>query len=149
MILRQSLFDVVLDRVGQDRACAPDYPARVAISGLTGSLTGAKAVIAPMHTANQLNEAYFAFSNDDAVPVHEPEFDSAAFERVEFEEIEQDLNLNASDTRAELQGKRRDFARLNHPDRVPENWRGAASIRMKTANLLIDKALVMADLKSA
>ncbi|MCZ4290189.1 hypothetical protein [Hoeflea alexandrii] len=52
-----------------------------------------------------------------------------------------DINLLASDTPAELQSKRRRFARLNHPDRTPAEWREAATTRMKIANHLVDEAL--------
>lgn len=79
------------------------------------------------------------------MPALEPAIDPAVFERVEVEEIREDLNLSASDTCAELHRKRRVFARLNHPDRVPEKWREAATVRMQTANLLIDQALRAAD----
>lgn len=35
---------------------------------------------------------------------------------------------------------RRDFAKLNHPDRVPEHHRAAAMVRMQVANRMIDEA---------
>ncbi|MBV6651049.1 MAG: hypothetical protein KI789_15095 [Hoeflea sp.] len=47
----------------------------------------------------------------------------------------------ATDTPAELKSKRRRFARFNHPDRTPMEWREAATIRMKIANHMVDEAL--------
>jgi hypothetical protein len=57
------------------------------------------------------------------------------------------MGLSASDTPANLQAKRRAFARANHPDLVPSVWRDEATTRMKIANLLIDEALKQAMLR--
>lgn len=63
------------------------------------------------------------------------------FKRLSPEEVAEDINLLASDTSVELKAKRRRFARLNHPDRTPMEWRQAATIRMKIANHMVDEAL--------
>ncbi len=52
-----------------------------------------------------------------------------------------ELRLRPGLTRAELHRIRRDFARSNHPDRVPPSWREEANQRMTIANALIDHAL--------
>ena len=44
-------------------------------------------------------------------------------------------------TKAEIREKRRAFARGNHPDRVGEEFRDAATIRMTIANRLVEAAL--------
>ncbi len=42
---------------------------------------------------------------------------------------------------ADIRERRRAFARENHPDRVPEEFREQATIRMTTANRLVEAAL--------
>ncbi|MCF6367534.1 hypothetical protein [Rhizobium halophilum] len=61
--------------------------------------------------------------------------------RLDEADIAEDLALGSEETTATLAEKRRQFAKNNHPDRVPEAWRDSATLRMKTANLLIDRAL--------
>lgn len=80
-------------------------------------------------------------------PPPPPVRDVSMFKRLDREEIAKDLGLLANDTVATLKLKRRAFARINHPDRAPEEWREAATMRMKTANLMIDEALLRAALK--
>ena len=58
--------------------------------------------------------------------------------------IRSELNLRPDMKRAELQRLRRRFAAQNHPDRLPQEFRLAAEQRMKTANALLDSAMVMA-----
>lgn len=143
MILGQSLFDSVLDKVGRDKAGAPPHGSsgRVRMSSLSGIFLGSGSASAVPQPDNQSVEAYLALNADGFEPVPEPVADYSRFERVTLREIEADLAITASDTRSALKAKRRDFARLNHPDGVPEEWREAATMRMKTANLLIDQAL--------
>jgi len=74
-------------------------------------------------------------------PRPKPAIDTSLFKRLSPEEVAKDINLLASDTPAELKSKRRSFARLNHPDRSPAEWREAATTRMKIANHLVDEAL--------
>ena len=47
-------------------------------------------------------------------------------------------------TKAQIKDKRRAFARSNHPDRVAEDYRQAATIRMTIANRLVEAALRLA-----
>lgn len=61
--------------------------------------------------------------------------------RLTEEEIRADLALSGQETEASLNEKRRQFAKQNHPDRVLAQFRDNATIRMKLANLLIDKAI--------
>ena len=143
MILGLSMFEAVLDRLGKDGADAP-LPSSAAwprIRGLNASFVGPGSVPGSWQDSEQLHAAYSAYSNDVVVPPPEPAIDVSIFKRLGPEDIAQDINVLASDTRAELQLKRRDFARLNHPDRAPEDWREAATTRMKIANRLIDEAL--------
>ena len=68
----------------------------------------------------------------------------AHFKRLHRDEVARDLDLDPTDSPAQLHRKRRSFARLNHPDRAPEDWREAATTRMTIANQLIDEALKQA-----
>jgi hypothetical protein len=151
MILGQSLFDSVLDKVGREKtgSSQPEYSGRVSVRGLSSIFFGSGSPGAVPHPGNQPGnqtdaesvQAYLALNADGFEPVPEPVIDYSRFERITLREIEQDLAIAASDTRSALKAKRRDFARLNHPDGVPEEWREAATMRMKTANLLVDQAL--------
>lgn len=51
-----------------------------------------------------------------------------------------ELGLSPTMKPADLDRRRREFARLNHPDRVSERLRDCAIIRMQIANMLIDEA---------
>jgi len=143
MILGLSMFEAVLDRLGNERADAalPSSATWTRIRGLNASFVGAGSGPGSGQDSEQLNGAYSAYSSDVFVPPPEPAIDVSIFKRLSPEEIEKDINLLPSDTRAELQLKRRNFARINHPDRTPEEWREAATTRMKIANLLIDEAV--------
>lgn len=57
------------------------------------------------------------------------------------EEIAADLDLTGKETRAQLAGIRRAFARDNHPDTAPLDLRENATRRMMVANMLIDETL--------
>lgn len=58
--------------------------------------------------------------------------------------IRKELDIRPQMKRAELQRLRRSFAAQNHPDRLPQEFRLAAEQRMKTANALLDSAIVTA-----
>jgi hypothetical protein len=82
-------------------------------------------------------------------PPPEPELPEAAAPpsipdhllRLSEPEIAADLALSPNETVETLAEKRRRFAKDNHPDLVPEELRDNATLRMKTANLLIDRAV--------
>jgi hypothetical protein len=59
----------------------------------------------------------------------------------EDEEIAQELGLHADLASVELKRIRRDFAKMNHPDRFAPAQRIAAARRMTIANMLIDAHL--------
>ncbi|AIJ90051.1 MULTISPECIES: J domain-containing protein [Brucella] len=58
--------------------------------------------------------------------------------------IRMELGLGPELKRADLQRCRRRFAAQNHPDRLPPQFREAAEQRMKTANALLDAAMLLA-----
>ena len=102
--------------------------------------------------AAQVPDAYLELQTDMPPPVPETRPEPPAPEpepppvpahllRLSEGEIAEDLALGAADTAGTLAEKRRRFAKDNHPDRVPEIFRDKATLRMKTANLLIDRAV--------
>jgi len=62
-------------------------------------------------------------------------------DRLSPEDVAADLALDSNLSRTQLQARRRQFARENHPDRVAPLAHEAATIRMMIANHMIDKAL--------
>lgn len=78
----------------------------------------------------------------------EPEPPPPHLLRLTLEEITEDLGLQPDDTLERLAERRRLFARENHPDRAPDGLRNQATARMTTANMLIDRALLEARLRT-
>jgi hypothetical protein len=63
-------------------------------------------------------------------------------DRLSDPEISEDLGLVPGMTLVEIRERRRSFARANHPDGVAPEYRDAATIRMVTANRLVEAALL-------
>lgn len=143
MILGLSLFDTVLSRLSQERADAAVQRSAPwsGLRGFNASFVGAGSGPERGQDGEPLDSAASAYTSDMFAPPPKPAPEVSMFKRLSREEIARDINLLASDTPAELHLKRRSFARINHPDRAPEDWRDAATTRMKIANLLIDEAL--------
>ncbi len=148
MILGQSIFDAVLARLKEeaednaDLASENDPPR--SIKGFNSSFIAATQNSKPETSAHDaLQRLYFAFEadHDDAPVATADTFDPAPFARLSPEEVAEDLGIQNSDTIATLMNRRRHFARLNHPDRIPLAWREQANMRMTLANLLIDEAI--------
>ena len=137
------MFDAVLDRVSREGAEAPEPGARswAGIRGFNSSFLGTPSRPLDGRSGERLDQAYFDYESEPVAPPPKPVFDATHLKRLSAAEIASDLGLRPSDTPAQLQRKRRGFARLNHPDRTPEDWRDAATTRMKIANQLIDDAL--------
>lgn len=146
MIVGLSVFDAVLDRLSRDEADAPEPGLRSwrGVRGLNSSFVGTHSGPECWRSEEQPEAAYSvysAFDNDTVAPPPEPQIDMSMFNRLCPEDIARDIDLLPSDTSADLQHKRRTFARMNHPDRIPSEWRDAATTRMKIANQLFDEAL--------
>ncbi|MCL6707211.1 hypothetical protein M8R20_09380 [Pseudomonas sp. R2.Fl] len=60
-------------------------------------------------------------------------------------EIAEDLGIAPGDDAGRLADRRRAFALLNHPDRVAQDYRAQATVRMTIANALVDDALQRLD----
>jgi hypothetical protein len=160
MVVGLDSFDAVLDRVSNEQEEASSHRSGywTAMRGWNSSFVAASLRSQPWPSREQRGPADQAVHIDSAtsaprpkpavhkaaptpLPKPEPSIDTSLFKRVSPEDVAKDINLLASDTPAELKSKRRRFARLNHPDRVPTEWRQAATIRMKIANHMVDEAL--------
>lgn len=65
--------------------------------------------------------------------------------RLSEAEIARDLGITVNDDAERLADRRRAFALLNHPDRVAQDYRAQATVRMTIANALVDDALARLD----
>tara|TARA_R110002020_G_scaffold16307_14_gene57662 strand:+ start:21746 stop:22207 length:462 start_codon:yes stop_codon:yes gene_type:complete len=153
MIIGLSMFDTVLDRLSRERPDGP-RPGSVpwaGIRGLNSRFVGAMSGLDRRRSGDQLGAVYtgYDYDSDGFVPPPKPVIDTSRFQRLSPADIAKEIDLLPSDTPVELQLKRRNFARMNHPDRMPEEWRDAATTRMKIANQLIDEALRKAAPKRA
>lgn len=95
-----------------------------------------------------LGELYEDFSEPDLVTpaAAEPDLPKAPeppvwLDRLSEQYVAADLALAPAMPKADIRERRRAFARTNHPDRVAEEFREAATIRMTIANRLVDTAL--------
>ena len=155
MSVGSSPFEAVLDRVSNEQADAAAGRSGpwAAMRGWNSSFVGASLRSQPWPGREPLAAAKPAEPADLAVPSDvlsdgavpapkpKPAVDISHFKRLSPEQVAKDINLLVSDTPAELKSKRRRFARLNHPDGCPTEWREAATIRMKIANQMVDEAL--------
>ena len=147
MVPGAGTFDAVLDLVGEQRAGLRARGSWSGIRGLNVGFVGAASGPdgrrhgAPLGADFYGDDADLFAPPDMAAKPETPVLEVSIFKRLSREEVAADIGLLPSDTPAELRLKRRDFARANHPDRIPEEWREAATTRMKIANLLIDEAL--------
>jgi hypothetical protein len=151
MLFGQSVFQSVVTRLKEesDEVLEEEPVVGFRIHGLaTGFVaeTGDE-----MFAAGTSTEAYFDFlpeirAFEPERPAPEPEPPPAPvipkhLLRLTNEEIAEELAISQNDTEAMLNEKRRKFAKANHPDGVPEEFRDNATRRMQIANLLIDTAI--------
>lgn len=83
----------------------------------------------------------------DVEPPPEPPVMPDHLLRISAAEIAEDLDLKPEDGEQALNDKRRRFAKQNHPDRVAPQFRDQATLRMQTANLLVDRAIRLLSLR--
>lgn len=162
MLFGKSLFQSVVDRLDAEAEEQPpaDEPT-FRINGLSTSFLPETPEQGPGPSLSESGadprlDAYLSLMSDD-IPPAEPEPPAEPLEplpppppvwldRLSPEEVVEDLGLEPSDDRERLQERRRAFARDNHPDRLPADFREQATIRMKMANRLIDEAIKRYDL---
>nr|CAD6409546.1 hypothetical protein REQ54_00594 [Rhizobium sp. Q54] len=153
MLVGQSLFQSVLTRLDEEDKGEDDASAAPAfrLAGLSAGFV-ASTTYETAPEAVQVPDSYLELLSDmpppkpetgPEPPAREPEPPPvpAYLLRLSEAEIAEDLAIAAADTAETLAEKRRRFARNNHPDLVPEIFRDRATLRMKTANLLIDRAV--------
>lgn len=154
MLFGKSLFQSVVDRLDAEaEEQAPAEEPAFRINGLSTSFVpDAPAPVQPPSdtAADPRLDAYLSLMTEETAP-SEPEPPAPPpppiwLDRLSPEEVAEDLGLAATDDRDRLQERRRNFARDNHPDRIVEDYREAATVRMKIANRLIDEAINRFDL---
>jgi hypothetical protein len=160
MLFGKSLFQSVVDRLDAEADEQPpaDEP-RFWINGLSPSFlpeTPEQTATLSEPSADPRVGAYLSLMSEEIQPP-EPEQPAeppeavpppppAWLDRLSPDQVAEDLGLEPLDDREQLQERRRTFARDNHPDRLAEDYRDAATIRMKIANRLIDEAIKRYDL---
>lgn len=134
-----SVFQSVLERLKTEdesgstdeeevRAATPRSPV------FAGAFSTENAGLASFGTVER---AYFDASFVEPPP---PPAMPGYLSRTSLAEVAEELALADGETPSTLAAKRRAFAALNHPDRLPPDFRANATIRMKLANMLIDEA---------
>lgn len=157
MLLGQSIFQSVLNRLEDEQAETEDTSAEGTNFRIRGFGAGFVMPEGRPTAADADAGAYFDHLTEwlDEKPETQAEASDAAgdeqepaapvmpdyLERLSEAEITEDLAISAQHTEAELNERRRQFAKLNHPDRVAPEFRENATTRMKIANLLIDRAI--------
>jgi hypothetical protein len=140
-VFGKSLFETVLDGMDVDEADedeeVPDRRPRVTAHFLADTSFTERADQRP------LGELYEDFGEPpllepDVPPSSEP---PAWLDRLSGQDVIDDLGLAPGMTKMEIKERRRAFARSNHPDRVREEFRDAATIRMTIANRVVEDAL--------
>ena len=156
MLVGQSLFQSVLTRLDEEGKQDEDetYQPAFRQAGLKTAFVAAstEADTDSEATGHAARDAYLDLLADIPEPETEPRGEQVTEQPVEEPtpphllrlaeaEIAEELAVSETDTAETLAEKRRRFAKDNHPDRVPEALRDNATLRMKTANLLIDRAM--------
>lgn len=150
MLFGQSIFQSVLERLAQEAEelePVDTAPGTYKLSGFGAAFIAEK--VEPSRTAFERHAAAYQEMAEDIPPPPpavepqqpvEPQM-PPHLTRLTVVEILKDLQLSPSDSTAQLSEKRRAFARNNHPDGLPAQFREQATMRMKVANLLIDEAM--------
>lgn len=141
-VFGKSLFETVLDGMDveedeEDEAESPVRRPRVTAHFLADTSFTDRAEQRP------LGALYEDFgepppAEPEAPPSPEP---PAWLDRLTEQDVIDDLGLAPGMSKAEIRERRRVFARSSHPDRVTEEFRAAATIRMTIANRLVEAAL--------
>ncbi|NTF08201.1 hypothetical protein G6L37_18695 [Agrobacterium rubi] len=146
MLFGQSVFQSVVERLErEDESDVPEEEIRsgFGINSFSSSLVFETATQEPS-SANRPLESYLGFVEQPvAQPTPEaiPDIMPPHLERTALSDVSDELAINDKDTVETLSEKRRNFARLNHPDMISPQFRHNANLRMTAANLLIDQAI--------
>lgn len=140
-VFGKSLFETVLDGMeveeDEDIEDAPTRRPRIVAHFLTDTVVGEHGDDRPFGDRYEHFDPQSGAEPEEARPRARP----AWLERLSEQDVSNDLGLSAGMTKNEIKARRRVFARANHPDGVSEEFREAATIRMTTANRLVEAAL--------
>lgn len=153
MLFGKSLFQSVVDRLASERpeVTEEERPQGKAVRG--GGVAASFLAVAPEADEADEQRLYVDPYREAlaAAPPATPKPTEVAeapppmpshLKRLSEKEVREDLGLGPHDDAPRLAELRRNFARLNHPDRVPARYRAQATMRMMIANALIDDALL-------
>lgn len=129
----QSAFDALIDDLFSHEAKLEVSARRPGLSiaglqaawGMSPSASSQSAAAAPPRMAE--------FTSEDGTSQSDEDFDP--------HEVLEDLGLTLMSTESEILAARREYARRNHPDRLPEALRDLANERMMHVNDLLDRHL--------
>ena len=142
MLLGQSVFQSVVERLkleAEDNPPEETTADSYKVKGFNSSFVLDSAT-QDVSATNIHAEAYLDFLPEPPPP-EIPEPMPAYLERTSLADVSDELAIGDNDTVLSLGEKRRNFARLNHPDMVHPDFRTNANLRMTAANLLIDQAI--------
>ena len=139
-----SLLDDLISASNAAAATGPDGAAPSLKYDLLAQIERIQAENLPLFQDRALREygdhaeAAPAKAADDHAASLEPALEDLFF--LDPDSIARELGIAATNNRADLDRARRAFALRYHPDRVPEQFRDRAALRMQIANMLIDEA---------
>lgn len=134
-VFSKSLFQSIVDRL-EDEAPEPEAEPSFRLPG-HGLRTGFVAGLADDATASDPHR-HFDRADPEPEPAPKP---PDWLDRLDEATIALELGLETANDIGSVLAARRRFARLYHPDRVAPEHRAEATIRMTTANRLVDERL--------
>ncbi|WDZ75652.1 hypothetical protein PWG15_13630 [Ensifer adhaerens] len=134
-----SVFQSVLERLKTEEEYEPD-PAEAARVTTPYAPVFAGALAAENVGAASFGAVERAYLDAAFVEPPPPLAMPDYLNRTGLADVAEELALADGETQVTLAAKRRAFAALNHPDRLPPAFRTNATVRMKLANMLIDEA---------
>jgi len=130
-----ALLDELIARSAGPRSATNS--ANVDLLSLLDELDAARVAITPDGVVAEYFEAAANVRFVPDAPSLAPEI---VYPETTPEAVAKELGLKGNETHADLDARRRRFALANHPDRVAQDLRSHAMIRMQIANHLIDDA---------
>jgi hypothetical protein len=145
-IFGKSLFETVLDGIEVEEVEEEDAPIlrgpRVAAHFIADTATFERPESRALGALyDDFSEPLVGLPEDGAPDVLDVPEPPTWLDRLSDREVNDDLGLSDGMSPAEIRERRRAFARNNHPDRVHEDFRSAATVRMTIANRLAETAL--------
>lgn len=142
---RASSFESALEALESDAEATSAYASLGNLTIPLGSVSAPLGADSDRATPGRW-EAHYELTEEASATEIPPQ--PRIFPSASAEAIARELNLNGARTASELHMLRREFMWRNHPDRRPEIPRDLANARVAVANMLIDRALRRAAVKS-